>query len=344
MNDLDRYKKQILVPYIGNQGQASLLTAKCAIVGIGALGSTVAEQLVRAGVGFIRIIDRDYVEVSNLQRQTLYTEEDASKGTPKAIAAKERLGQINQSIVIEPVIAHLHSGNIERLLSDVELIIDATDNFTTRYLINEYSVANKTPWIHGAVVSTHGRVVNFIPGQTPCFQCLFPVKPTLANIDTCDTVGVLAPIVQIIGSIQAMEAIKWLTHQSDALSDKLIQYDVWQHSLLKFDIAHSKQKECPICAKHQYEELSKPYEEVNDAVLCGRNTVQIAYSFHHEQHKSIILNRLAAKYKVIQNKYVTKIQYDENMQLTLFHDGRCLVHGTNQIEEAKSLAAKLFND
>lgn len=254
MEDLDRYSRQILFRPIGIDGQMRLLGKKVVVIGMGALGSVIASHLVRSGVGYVRIIDWDIVELSNLQRQSLYDEDDAADHLPKVIAAERKLIKINSTIIVEPIISDLTPDNAEELLSGFDVIMDGTDNFPTRYLINDVSIKLGIPWIYGGVVSSRGAFTVIIPGKTPCFRCLFP-DPQGGTEETSNTVGVLSPITHIIGSFQAAEALKLLTDSEN--SPYLEQIDVWHHSSLQMDISNGRNPDCPACGHHHYEFLDR---------------------------------------------------------------------------------------
>lgn len=332
--DLQRYSRQILFQPIGEEGQIKLLKSSAVIVGMGALGTVIANHLVRSGVGYVRIIDRDLVEVSNLQRQTLFTEEDAALNLPKVIAAERKLKEINSSIKVEAIIADLNLDNAEDLLAGFDVIVDGTDNFLTRYLINDVAVMHDTPWVHGGAVSTRGMFAVIIPGKTPCYRCLFPNVPVGLG-ETCDTVGVLSPITDIIGSFQAMEALKLLVGAES--NPNLEQIDIWYNSSLQMDISKGHNLECPTCVNRQFEFLDRSSnQQILFSTLCGRNTVQINPRSRHEMNMKEHADRLKKSGKVIVNPYVLRFFPNDEITMVLFKDGRLLVHGTNDIVIAKS--------
>src|ERR1043165_4970167 len=226
---MDRYSRQILFSGIGREGQSRLAGARILIIGCGALGTAQAESLARAGAGTLRIVDRDFIEFSNLQRQTMFTESDALERLPKVIAAANHLREINSDIVVEPEIADVNYSNVERLIHNCDLVIDGTDNFATRYLINDACVKHRVNWIYGAAVGSYGVTMTIRPGQTPCLRCLFPEAPPAASAPTCDTAGVIMPIINIVASVQVAEAFKLLTGQLEALHRSLMQFDVWRN-------------------------------------------------------------------------------------------------------------------
>jgi molybdopterin-synthase adenylyltransferase len=338
--EMERYSRQILFQPIGKEGQIKLLNSRAVIVGMGALGTVIANHLVRSGVGYIRFIDRDFVELSNLQRQTLYGEADAILQLPKAIAAEQRLKEINSTVKLDPVVADINMKNAEELLSGFDVIVDGTDNFLTRYLINDVAVKNKTPWVYGGAVSSRGMFATIIPDQTPCYRCLFPDVPAGFG-ETCDTVGVLSPITDIIGSFEAMEAIKLLVGAST--NPNLEQIDIWDNSNLQMDISEGRNPKCPTCVQHQFEFLEQSSRHQSTYTsLCGRDTVQIIPRNQQEFNFKKIVERLGKIGKVQSNSYLIRFSPDEEISLVFFKDGRVLVHGTNDIVKAKSYYSKYF--
>jgi molybdopterin/thiamine biosynthesis adenylyltransferase len=334
----ERYSRQILFQPIGEEGQRKLLESHAVIVGMGALGTVMANHLVRSGVGHVRMIDRDIVELSNLQRQTLYNEEDAIRNLPKVIAAEKRLRKINSSTKLEGIIADLNLDNAEDLLAGFDVILDGTDNFLTRYLINDVAVKNQIPWVFGGAVSSRGMFSVIIPGKTPCYRCLFPNMPQGLG-ETCDTVGVLSPITDIIGSFQAIEAIKLLVGAKS--NPNLEQLDVWYHSSLQMDVSNGRNEECPTCAHHRFEFLDRSSnQQVIYSTLCGRDTVQINPRNKMELNMEETANRLKKNGKVIGNPYTIQFFPNEEIKMAIFKDGRVLVHGTNDPVNAKSYYAK----
>jgi molybdopterin-synthase adenylyltransferase len=271
--DLQRYHRQTLLPQIGPAGQHRLAASRVLLIGCGALGTTIADQLVRAGVGRLVLADRDIVELTNLQRQTLFDERDAADGLPKAIAAANRLREINSTVQVTPLVTDIHAGNIEDLLAPrFDLILDGTDNVQTRYLINDVSVKHAIPWIYGAAVGTEGRVMSILPPTTPCLRCIFPIPPGAHDLPTCDTAGVLGMAATIIGAFQAIEAIKILTGQSSASA--LLRFDFWQPRLHAMPLTDAKRPDCPCCCQRRFDYLDVPAGDAA-ATLCGRNAVQV---------------------------------------------------------------------
>jgi molybdopterin-synthase adenylyltransferase len=333
----ERYSRQILFGGIGKDGQQKLLNSRVLLVGCGALGAAHAETLARAGVGFLRIVDRDFVEFTNLQRQTLYSESDAQNRLPKAVAAKNRIIEINSEIEIDAIVADVNHSNIESFVRDIDLVLDGTDNFQIRYLINDACVKLNKTWIYGAAVSSYGTTMTIFPNQTPCLRCIFEEMPNAGSSPTCDTAGVIQPIIASISAIQTTEAIKILTDNNDKLHRSLIQIDVWQNDWRKIKLGKPNE-DCETCSKHSFEFLDAEANEFS-AVLCGRNAVQIA----PPRPTQIDLANLAGKLKnlgeVKQNEYLVRFTSGEN-ELTIFADARAIIRGTDDISAARSLYAK----
>lgn len=339
-----RYARQMRYPAIGRTGQDRLLQAHAAIVGVGALGCVIANHLARAGVGKLTLIDRDIVDHTNLQRQLLYDETDAEQGTPKAAAAAKRLAAVNGDIAIFHHIADLSSYNAESLLAGADLVIDGSDNFSVRYLINEISIKNEIPWIYAGAVGANGMTMTIRPGLTPCFACMFPEPPPGASTDTCETAGVLAPIVDTVASLQAMEAIKLLTGNEHALHGSLIQIDLWNNQSQSIGIAGAKRSNCPVCAKREFDLLEGRRDETMTASLCGRNTVQV----NPAQPRELALDRIAGRFeplgRVERNAYLLRLHREDGLTFVLFPDGRALVMGTDDNTTARRLYTELMGD
>lgn len=333
----ERYSRQILFAPIGKFGQERLISSRVLIVGCGALGCAHAETLTRAGVGFLRIVDRDFVEFSNLQRQTLFSETDARERMPKAVAAKNRLAAINSEIEIEAVVADVNHSNVEDLIKDCDLILDGTDNFQTRYLINDACVKLDKTWIYGAAVSSYGATMTIIPHKTPCLRCIFEEMPDAGSSPTCDTAGVIQPIISTISAVQTVEAIKILTGSFDKLHRSLMQFDVWENDWRKIKLGKPN-NDCETCGNGNFEFLAAENMEFS-AVLCGRNAVQIA----PPKQTLIDLENLAMKLKnlgeVKQNEYLLRF-ISGAYELTIFRDARAIIRGTDDVSTARSLYAK----
>jgi adenylyltransferase/sulfurtransferase len=332
----ERYSRQILFSGIGEEGQRRLAAARIAIVGCGATGSALASLLARAGVGALRIIDRDYVEPSNLQRQTLFDEADATESLPKAIAAARKIGTFNSEIVVEARVEDLVPGNIEALLEGADVILDGTDNFEARYLINDYAVKWDRPWIYAAAVGSYGVTLNVVPGKTSCLACIFPALPR-GMVETCETSGILNTAVNAVASVAATEAIKMLLGGAarEKLRRTLWSIDVWtnEHS----EIAASKPRVgCRACGERNFIHLAG--EGRPHITMCGRNSVQI-----HERARPIdfgeMQRRLEAHGTVRHNEFVLKF-WREPYEMTLFPDGRAIIKGTTDTGLARSLYAR----
>jgi adenylyltransferase/sulfurtransferase len=384
---VNRYQRQTLLPQIGEAGQAKLAAARVLLVGCGALGTNIAEQLVRAGVGFLRLVDRDIVELTNLQRQVLFDENHAQTAWPKAAAAAERLAAINSSVTIDAQVLDVHAGNVEELAAWsplppvlrgervrvrgasasnssasqqkepphpnplprstggegtrelVDLILDGTDNVSTRYLLNDVAVKHQIPWIYGACVGVEGRMLPIRPGKSPCLRCIFPSPPRPEELATCDTAGVLGSAAAVVASLQVVAAIKLLMGGQAALSDELLTLDLWSNRFHRMRLQDARRPDCTCCVLRQFEFLSRPPDE-SAVTLCGRDAVQIRGTGQVE------LNTMAARWQqlgaVEQNRYFVRCQLTEPAQtrLTLFADGRLIVQGTRDANRAKSLYAR----
>jgi adenylyltransferase/sulfurtransferase len=330
----ERYSRQILFPGIGKAGQGKLGSARVAIVGCGATGSAIASLLARAGVGTLRIIDRDYVEPSNLQRQSLFDEADAAESLPKAIAAGRKIAAFNSQITVETQVTDLTPANIEPLLSGMDLLLDGTDNFETRYLINDFAVKNSQPWIYTAAVGSYGVTLNVIPGRTACLACIFPDAPRGA-VETCETSGILNSAVNLAASIAATEALKLLVGAEDRWRRTLLSFDVWRNERAEVAAEHPRTG-CRACQRKNFVHLAG--EGRPHITLCGRNSVQI-----HEQQRPLDLVAMGERLKphglVRQNGFVLKF-WHEPYEMTLFPDGRAIIKGTTDTAVARSLYAR----
>jgi adenylyltransferase/sulfurtransferase len=330
----ERYSRQILFAPIGREGQQKLASAKVSVVGCGATGSAVASLLARAGIGEIRIIDRDYVEPSNLQRQCLFDEADARESLPKALAAARKIASFNSAIQVHPEVADLTPENIEPLLGTSDLLLDATDNFETRYLLNDFAVSCSKPWIYTAAVGSYCLTMNIIPGETACLACMFP-QPPGGMVETCDTAGILNSAVNLAASIEATEAIKILLGAKDKLRRTLLSWDVWTNERAEISAAHPR-AQCPVCQQREFVYLAG--EGRPHITLCGRNSVQI-----HEQHRPVDFAEMSRKLTphgaVKHNEFVLKF-WREPYEMTLFPDGRAIIKGTTDTGIARSLYAR----
>ena len=330
----ERYSRQILFPPIGAEGQARLCAARVAIVGCGATGSALASLLARAGVGYLRIIDRDYVEPSNLQRQWLFEDSDAADALPKAAAAERRLALINSSIHVRGVVADLTASNAEQLLGRVDLILDGTDNFDTRYLINDFSVSHSIPWVYGAAVGSYGLAMPVVPGRTPCLRCVYPNPPQSAQ-PTCETAGVVNVIASLVASYQVADALKILCGQADRVEARITTVDVWQGGTRQI-AAPPRDPECPACGRRQFPYLEESRRE--PVRLCGRSAVQV-----QEREQSLDLAELKARLERIgevrANEFAVRF-FVPPYEMTIFPDGRAIIKGTSDAGLARSLYAR----
>lgn len=337
----ERYSRQILFDGIGREGQEALSRGRVMILGCGALGASHAEMLARAGVGFLRIVDRDFVEYSNLQRQTLFTESDAKERLPKAVAAKQRLEQVNSEIETQEVVADVNFSNAEELARDVDLIIDGSDNFQVRYLINDVSVKLGKPWIYGAAVSSYGTTMTIRPGEAPCLRCVFGKMPPAGSAPTCDTAGVIQPIISAISSIQVTEAIKLLTRQTDSLHGSLLQVDIWRSDWRKIAM-RSPDPECVCCGRREFEFLSADNQEILTS-LCGRNAVQIMPAAGSEIDLTRFGESLGRSVEVEANEYLVRFSAD-GFIVTVFRDARAIVQGTDDPAAARAVYSKYIGN
>lgn len=357
LNDpsLARYHRQMLLPDIGAEGQRRLAASHALVIGCGALGTVALDMLARAGVGTLSFVDRDLVELTNLQRQTLYDERHARESVPKALAAAERLATINSQITLNPLVLDVHAGNIEELLlgepgsgqhrATVGAVIDATDNFQTRYLINDVCVKHAVPWVYGGAIGTRGMQATFLP-RTPCLRCVFPEPPPPGSSPTCDTVGVLGPVVGIVACCQAVEALKVLLGRTDLVSKSMLDMDPWRGERRRIDLAQARDPECPCCAHARYEFLNQSRADVSSsgsASLCGQNAVQIAGGVRDASVGVLALvgERLSRVAKIEQNRWFVRARVEQGKyQLTVFADGRTIVQGTPDVALARSLHAR----
>ncbi|HXN24803.1 MAG TPA: ThiF family adenylyltransferase [Candidatus Dormibacteraeota bacterium] len=331
----EKYSRQILFAPLGDQGQRRLLGSRAVLVGCGALGTSLANLLVRGGVGHLRIVDRDFVEASNLQRQTLFDEQDARDALPKAIAAERRLAKINSSVRIEGVVADLGSENVQELLGGYDVILDGTDNFETRFLVNEAAIKLGVPWVYGAVVASYGITMTIRPGETACLACLVESGAATAVDETCDTVGVLGAIAGVISSIEAAEAMKILSGNWQALHGRLISCDVWSGRFQSIGI--ERNLGCRTCAGREFRYLEGKAQP--HLTLCGRDSVQI-----HERNRTLDLAMVAARLapaatEVRSNEFLLRFRVAP-YELTVFADGRAIIKGTREPSMARSLYAR----
>ena len=329
----DRYSRQELFKKIGAEGQKKLSQSRVVIVGCGATGSALASLLARSGVGTLRILDRDYVEPSNLQRQALFDENDARESVPKAIAAARQIARFNSQIAVEPHVADLTPANVDSLLGGSDLILDGTDNFETRYLINDYAVKNSIAWIYAAAVGSYAVTMNILPGETACLACIFPEAPR-GTVETCETAGILNSAVNLVSSIAATEALKFLVGARSKMRRMLLSWDVWTNERAELAAAHSRAA-CRACSGNFVHLAGEGRPHIT---LCGRNSVQI-----HERQRPVdfveLSSRLEPHGNVRHNEFVLKF-WREPYEMTLFPDGRAIIKGTTDTAVARSLYAR----
>ena len=336
-----RYSRQVLFSGIGERGQQQLLSSRALIVGCGALGSAQAESLARAGIGHLRIVDRDYVEASNLQRQTMFTEQDAHDRLPKAIAASNHIRQINSEIRVEAIVADVSHSNVESLICASDVVIDGTDNFATRYLINDACVKHRINWIYGAAVGSYGVTMTVRPHLTACLRCIFEDPPPPASAPTCDTAGVIMPIINIVAAVQVSEALKLLTGKLEDLHASIMQFDVWRNEWKKINPGAPSQ-DCATCGLKRFPTL-EPTSTDGAAVLCGRDAIQISPSQPTQINFPNLADRLRGCGEVEFNDYLLRFRAG-NIEVTVFQDARSIIRGTDEIAAARSIYAKYIGN
>ncbi len=336
MAGLERYARQTLFTPIGKVGQERLGQASVAIIGCGALGTGLANNLCRAGVGRLLIADRDYIELNNLQRQILFDEEDIAQHLPKAVAAVNRLKRVNSAVRLEALVEDINADGIEGLVQEVDLVLDATDNFETRYLLNDACVKHQRPWIYSGVVASYGVTMNILPGETPCLRCVFPEMPPPGSSATCDTVGVLNGIVAAITGVAATEALKILLN-SERISREMFWLDLWENAGERIELP--RQPECPTCGQHSYEFL-EALSGTQSTSLCGRNAVQVRGGKRGDRiDLPSLAERLAPVGQVTHNQFLLRFLVDD-YELTIFPDARAIIKGTDDEQVARSVYAR----
>lgn len=332
----ERYSRQILFKGIGEAGQERLWSARATIIGCGALGSGSAERLVRAGVGAVRLCDRDFVELDNLQRQSLYDESDVKASLPKAVAAANKLRTINSSVAIEPVVVDVTPSNIEQLIEGSDVVIDGTDNFETRFLLNDACVKNSIPWIYGACVGSYGLIMPVVPGKGPCLRCLLPEIPAPGKSQTCDTVGVLNTIASTVSAIQCNEAIKLLTGNEALLMKGPLAIDLWSNAFRP--LAANREGSCKTCSQRIFEFLDR--RQGSDTVtFCGRNAVQVTPGIPAAIDFPALAEKLSKHGKTVHNAFLLKFA-TEKFDMTLFPDGRAIIKGVSETSAARTIYSK----
>jgi adenylyltransferase/sulfurtransferase len=337
---LERYSRQMRFAGVGEKGQRKLLAGRVTLCGCGALGTVLANALVRAGVGQVRIVDRDFIETHNLQRQILFDERDVAENLPKAEAAARKLRMVNSAVAIEPVVTDIDRTNIEALCKDADLILDGTDNFEVRYLINDTAVKLGKPWVYGGSIGSHGQTMTILPGQTPCLRCVFEAAPAPGEAGTCETAGVLGPVVSIVASFQAAEAFKILTGQLDRVNRDLIYIDVWENITRRIKIAPLLGKvDCPCCRRRRFEWLDGEQGSQTTS-LCGRNAVQVAHRLPAQLNFEEMARHLREMGGAVSfNRFLLKFNV-ESYEFTVFPDGRAIIKGTSDLDRARTLYAK----
>jgi adenylyltransferase/sulfurtransferase len=334
----DRYSRQIRFAPIAETGQQKLASARVLIVGLGALGTVASDQIIRAGVGFVRLVDRDFVELSNLQRQSLFDEDDVRNNLPKAVAAEAKLRRINSTTAIEALVEDVNPSNIEDLIHDVDLVLDALDNFETRFVVNDACAKHRRNWIYTAAVGSYGLVMPVLPGSTPCLRCLLGNLPAPGSSPTCETAGVIAPITHIIASMQVAETLKLLTGNLRPEDVRLTAYDVWSHRFQRIDVGSDAMASCPVCSGGKFEYLEGT--PLRTITLCGRNAVQLIPAVQGDIDFKELSKSIAAFGPVQFNDFLLKCS-SPPYELTLFKDGRAIVKGTEETGTARSIYSKM---
>ena len=337
VNDYARYTRQIIFSGIGEKGQEKLLNAHVVLVGCGADGTVIADRLVRAGVGHVTLIDRDFIELNNLQRQILYDEDDLRANLPKAIAAERRLRRINSQVEVTGLVADLNVENAEELLIGADLVMDGTDNLETRYIINDVCVKHDIPWVYCGVVASYGMTMTIVPHQTPCLRCLFSDAPPPGATATCDTVGILGPVVSVLAGIAAAEGIKLLVGGGER-NRGIIHVDLWDNTFNIFE-SGSPRTDCPACGSGMYEFLEQGSGSQSIS-LCGRGAIQIRVPGASGLPLADLVERLRRVSQVTaSNDYLVRFRVD-GYEITLFADARAIIKGTDDEKVARSLYAK----
>lgn len=336
---LDRYVRQMRYPPLGEEGQRRLVKSRALICGCGALGSVLANTLARAGVGHLRIVDRDFLELNNLQRQVLYDEDDVAAGIPKAIAAAAKLRKINSQIEIEPIVADVDHTNIASLTDGVDMILDGTDNFETRFLLNDAAMKFNIPWVYGGCIGAEGQTMTIVPGETACLRCLMHDAPPPGTTPTCDSAGILGTIINVIASLEANEALKILSGNREAISRDLNVFELWDNRIRQVKLDSLKDSvDCPTCAGREFPWLDGQRGS-HTATLCGRNAVQLSFPGHEKISLDSLAQKLDGIGRVTCNKYLLRLAVDDFL-LTVFPDGRAIIGGTEDIAQAKTIYAK----
>lgn len=343
--DLDRYSRQIRFDGIGLEGQQRIRAAKVLLCGCGALGTVLADTLTRAGVGLLRIVDRDFVDLSNLQRQVLFTERDVEDHLPKAIAAVRKLSQINSQVTLEPIVADIDWRNVTDYVRDVDLILDGTDNFEVRFLLNDVSLVTGIPWVYAGCVGSHGQTMAIFPNESACLRCIIETPPDPGATETCDTAGVLAPAIHMVTALQATTALKILAGRKDLVAPQLTIVDVWDGTLRQMNLANLREKsQCPACVEGRRDWLHGGHSS-QSTVLCGRNSVQISPAFESRISLEELASKLEASGPVTRNPFLLRLTLkDPTYEITVFRDGRAIIQGTDDISVARGLYARFVGN
>jgi adenylyltransferase/sulfurtransferase len=339
---LDRYSRQIRFTGIGSDGQQRLHASKVLLCGCGALGTVLADTLVRAGVGLLRIVDRDFVDLSNLQRQVLFDEHDVDEQLPKAIVAARKLGRINSQVVLEPHVADVDWRNVREFVQGVDLVLDGTDNFETRFLINDVSLETGIPWVYAGVVGSHGQTMAVFPNESACLRCVIESPPDPGSTETCDTAGVIAPAVHMVTALQAATALKILSGQRALVSPQLTIVDVWEGTLRQMNLDGLHERgQCPACGPQGRRDWLNGRQTSQSTILCGRNSVQISPAEPTQLSLEDLAKNLSPLGLVTRNAFLLRfVPNAQDLQLTVFRDGRAIVQGTEEISVARGLYAR----
>ncbi|KAA5540016.1 molybdopterin biosynthesis protein MoeB [Roseiconus nitratireducens] len=337
----DRYARQRQFTPIGPDGQASIERSDVSVLGCGALGTVAAELLCRAGVGRIRVIDRDIVEWTNLQRQSLFDGDDAARGNSKAEAAVKRLAEINDGVELIPHVVDVSPGNIRSLLEGTDLVIDATDNFPIRFLLNDWALATRSVWVHGGCVGAGGQVRLFDGASSPCFRCLVPEPPPSGLVETCDTAGVLGSATSAIASWQVTEAIKWISGNRESVNPAVLSIDFWNNRVRQIRL--TPRFDCGACGRRDFRYLNGEAMQSADAALCGRDAVQVNPP---DGRADVDLREMERRWEPVgptqRTRFFIRLNLDDGIQLTLFRDGRVIVHGTDEVSRARGLVDRFI--
>jgi molybdopterin-synthase adenylyltransferase len=334
--DLSRYQRQLIFPPLGREGQEKLLAARVGLVGCGALGSTIASHLVRSGVGYLRLVDRDYPQLHNLHRQLLYTEQDVARRMPKAVAAAEHLRAANSEVTVEPVVDDINPFSIRGFAAGLDVLVDGTDNFPTRFLLNDVAVERNIPWVYGGVIGASGMTMTVVPGEGPCLRCLFPEPPPPGSMPTCDTAGVLSPAVAVVASIQAAEVLKLVVDPA-ARNRRLLSLDLWDVAFERLQV--ERNPECECCVRRDLSYLAAE-QEYDITTICGRDAVQVSPRSRSPLDLAQLERRLRHLGPTRRNEYLVEAEI-EGLTLTVFADGRVMIAGLADQSLALATYARL---